>query len=521
MSRPLQTDEADFVIIGSGASGATAAVEFSENHFETIVVEEGEWYRREDFTENVYGAMATLFRDFGNQMSRGRSVIPVLEGCCVGGSTVMNGAIVHRLPEEVHASWLARDPGLVETLSYNALEKHSSDIESELQIGRNLEGLLPSLPVSHVLQRLGWKHQAMLRNAPGCQSTGRCLQGCPTGGKWSMEVTFIPRAVEAGARVYSGHRAESILWEGRRAVGVRCRLKSGGTKQIRARRGVVLAGGVMQTPRLLWRSGLGRGASAVGKHFQTHLGISIVAEMTQKAVSLEGPPQGIEITEFSGEKIKLATQLVPPELLFSRTALTGESLREALKRTQYYSSWTGSIQSESEGELRRHWTGNVSLVFTPTAKDMERVKLSLWNLSQLLFEMGARKIYPGIHGPEGFPTVLESVSQARKLLDLPLDPRSFLLSVGHLFGTSKIGSDPNQSVVDPDFQVHGVSGLFVVDAGVFPSNLGVNPQHSVMAIARAGAQAMIRAQKGRTIPMRLSGVKSEVAPTKRPMSKDW
>jgi len=54
----------------------------------------------------------------------------------------------------------------------------------------------------------------------------------------------------------------------------------------------------------------------------------------------------------------------------------------------------------------------------------------------------------------------------------------------HLFGAARMGTDARSSVVDPDFQVHGTEGLYVVDSSVFPTNLGVNPQHTIMALSR-------------------------------------
>jgi choline dehydrogenase-like flavoprotein len=58
-----------------------------------------------------------------------------------------------------------------------------------------------------------------------------------------------------------------------------------------------------------------------------------------------------------------------------------------------------------------------------------------------------------------------------------------------------MGADPRTSVVGPDFQTHEVRGLYVVDSSVFPTNLGVNPQHSIMAMSRLAAT---RLAAGRT-----------------------
>ena len=52
-----------------------------------------------------------------------------------------------------------------------------------------------------------------------------------------------------------------------------------------------------------------------------------------------------------------------------------------------------------------------------------------------------------------------------------------------MFGTARIGGDPAHSVVRPDFRHHQVDRLYVADSSTFPSNLGVNPQIPIMAVA--------------------------------------
>jgi choline dehydrogenase-like flavoprotein len=79
------------------------------------------------------------------------------------------------------------------------------------------------------------------------------------------------------------------------------------------------------------------------------------------------------------------------------------------------------------------------------------------------------------------------VDEARTLEEGPLDPRAYGFIATHLFGAARMGSDPHSSVVNLDFEVHGARGLYVVDSSVFPTNLGVNPQHSIMAVARLAA----------------------------------
>lgn len=65
----------------------------------------------------------------------------------------------------------------------------------------------------------------------------------------------------------------------------------------------------------------------------------------------------------------------------------------------------------------------------------------------------------------------------------PLNPERGVFASAHQMGTCRMGNSPKKSVVDPDGQVWGTRGLYVVDASVFPSASGVNPMVTNMAIS--------------------------------------
>lgn len=482
--------EADFIVVGTGASGATAGVVLAEGKQDVLLLEEGGWYQTKDFKEDLFSSMAHLLRDFGAQVAYGRSVFPIMQASCVGGTTVINGAIVHRLPYQVYQEW-AKDPAIAKELAWDRLERAALIIEGDLGIKANLAPLLPSLPVTETLKRLGWRHQAMARNAPDCHHTGRCLQGCPSGGKLSMERSYIPRAIGAGARLRVRCRVERVLIEERRAVGVMVSERpdprdGSGRKSLyfRARRGVVLAAGAVHTPLLLLRSGIRN--SQIGQHFQCHPGTAVVGLFDRPIVELEGPPMGHEILEFEG--IKLASQTLPVELLPARLPACGKELTALLGKSKYLSAWTCTIKSTAEGTVRPSWVGRANIRFNPSQEDMNRLRRATGLLSKFLFELGARAVYPGIWG---LPAQLTSPDQLGQIEHASLDPRDHSIVAGHLFGTCRLGGDPQRSVVGADFKVHGVSELSVIDASVFPSNIGVNPQHSIMAMARCAAEGML------------------------------
>src|SRR5512139_2376365 len=91
-------DAADVVVIGSGAAGATAARVLTEAGIDVVVLEEGPHVPTESLRGDVYTSFRRMWRDMGFQVARGRSFTPILQGSCIGGTTAINGAIIHRMP---------------------------------------------------------------------------------------------------------------------------------------------------------------------------------------------------------------------------------------------------------------------------------------------------------------------------------------------------------------------------------------------------------------------------------------
>jgi choline dehydrogenase-like flavoprotein len=127
-----------------------------------------------------------------------------------------------------------------------------------------------------------------------------------------------------------------------------------------------------------------------------------------------------------------------------------------------------------------------------TRRDVERVKQSIALLTRIMFAAGADEVYPGV---AGVPERLTSESQAQLIEAAQISRRDFHLLASHHFGTAAAGADPRRSVVAPSLQVHTVRGLYVMDASALPINLGVNPQHTIMAVVRRAAEWLANSER--------------------------
>lgn len=484
--RPMK-DGVDFVVIGSGAAGATAAVVLAEHGYTVALVEEGPWVRTREFGTELYPAMKKMFRAMGTAVTTGRSFMPLLQGRCVGGSTTINSAIAWRAPEEVIEDWSLRF-GLGEAVTMAALEPHYEALERELAVrpvADEAQGGNGTI-FGEGARKLGLEAHVIQRYDSGCQASAGCLTGCRHGKKLGMNITFVPRALRAGAKIYYSTRVDWIECRGGRAVAVFATMQGecgqGVPLRIRASRGVIVAASTVQTPNILRRSGVR--SRALGKHFQAHPGVSI-AGMFDRPVRMDvGATQGFNSLALLGsDRIKLESLSLPPELAMARLPGFGPALMHRLARYDHMAAWAVVIRAEAEGIVTERW-GEDRVRYTPTRRDMERARKGLRVLTEMMFAAGAREVYPGVHG---MPTVLHGPDEVSRWDEASLDPCAYNMLTSHMFGAARMGPDPRSSVVGTDFQTHEIAGLYVMDSSVFPTNLGVNPQHTIMAMARLGA----------------------------------
>jgi choline dehydrogenase-like flavoprotein len=485
-------DACDFVVIGSGAGGATAAHVLADAGRDVILVEEGPEVRDEDRGQGTGEAFFRLFRDAGTQVASGRSVIPVLQGRCVGGTTVVNGAIVWRMPEDAYERCFGAI-GAHDAIPLRALEARFDRIERDLSVDTTPDRLLGKngLLMRAAAAKLGLRGHSIRRNVVDCQGSSRCLEACPTKRKQSMERTYIPAALAKGARLRAGHEVHTIEVRGDRAVAVLGRTAEGVPFRIEARRGVVLAASAVQSPCILRRSGIGPRAH-VGEHFRVHPG-SAVSGVYPDAVKLwEGGTQTYEVDHFRSDGFKLETASLPLELAGVRMAGFGQSFQKKIIDYGRSAVWGVQVRAEGEGRVRPGPLG-ARITYTPTEEDMLRFRRGAKILCEMHLEAGATRVYPGVHGG---PEEITSPDELSRLDDLPLDPRAWSLIASHLFGTCRMAKDPRDGVVGLDFGVHGVARLWVVDASIFPTTPGVNPQHAIMALSMLASERIAEATPG-------------------------
>ena len=468
---------ADVVVVGTGAGGATVARALAAQGLDVLMLEEGPDLRARPTEPTARDALLGRFRNFGAQFAGGRTRIPIIQGRLVGGSTAINSAIFWRLPESIYAEWIAADPALEQQLPYRAISDASDEIERDLSVRAVAAEVMGNN--NRLLQRgaeaLGLSGNVIRRAESGCKGSGRCSLGCPSRRRQGMEVTYVPQAIALGARLLPDARVRKVRWKGRIAIGVEVE-RSGERTLIHARKGVVLCAGAVHTPWLMLRSGL-RGLT--GERFTAHPGFSVAGMFEAPVGQLAGATQGYEVTGLRAHGLKFEALGLPPGLTTARLPGAGAAFKQLSDRLEHLASWGCLVRPEGHGRVSRSVFGGPQVTLPISDADCARMLIGLQKLVELFFAAGATAVLPGV---AGVPHVID-----RPLSLSRLEPSQLSLVATHLFGGAIVGTDSTRSVVSPQFAVHGVDRLFVADASVLPGTLGVNPQGTIMAVARVAA----------------------------------
>jgi choline dehydrogenase-like flavoprotein len=494
--KTVLSDEADFVIVGTGAGGATAARVLSEAGFSLALIEEGSYLKPEDRPRELVDAMAIAVRGMATLSTDSLVPMPLLAGKCVGGSTAINSGIIWRTPDDVREVW-AREHGLDALVG--GLDPAFERIEDELSVRPTSAEIAGenNLLMQRGAEKLGLPGRFIHRNMKGCRGTNRCLQGCPNGARQSMDISYVPRALEHGARLHTRCRAERVIFEGDRASGVRGTVHGEdgrrlGAFEIRAKKGVIVSASAIFTPVLLLKSGVRH--RMLGRRFQAHPGAAFVGAFEEPVHMGFGASQGYEVP-MRDRGYKLEALGLPPDMLAARLPGAGREWQERVEKLGHYVQWGGVIRMEAHGRVRPGFFDGFAVRYEPTERDLEVAKDALWTTGRMMFAAGAHEVYPGI---VGLPEIVRSERELDEAMASRKLRRADLhLVASHHFGTACASRDPKVGVVDEQLAVRGARGLYAMDASVFPTNLGVNPQHSIMAVVWHAAQALAERASGR------------------------
>jgi len=514
--------ETDILVVGSGAGGSFMAAELAaRTHQRVLILEKGDFIEPTEFLQRERVMMPRIIdtefsvtQVFGVQIPTASTAVAV--GKLVGGSATINHALAFEPPRPVIRDW--HDQLGVE-FSYDDLVPHLEYIRKLLRIAPVPESQISgsNLALRRGAQKLGMPHHGVpQRNVHQCFGCGFCDLGCRYNRKLTPLNMVLPLAARHGAQVVANCRVDEILleqlpYDGRdgrshRVTGVLATLTdSRGNGQdlleVRARR-VVLAAGPFRSSRILLRSAVpslraSKDADvAVGKRFSTHATIEFFGDFDEPLYpSAATPPMGYFVKKYDVDDQLTAD----PAIHHVRYALEG-LLNHPLAYAQLFPYDSAENHQAMMKRLNQTMTLAVMFRDRPVGRIVEggfEYQLAeedragwldaLHTGARIMFAAGARRVFFNSRRT----LILNSPDQIESVLTRELVAQERLqITSGHPMGGCALGGDPRRDVVDSRGRSYDIDGLYIADASILPTSLGVNPCYTVYALARYIAHKM-------------------------------
>ncbi|MGE0614054.1 MAG: GMC oxidoreductase [Bacteriovoracia bacterium] len=515
-----EADRIDFLIVGSGFGGSTAAMRLAQKGYRVVVLEMGKRFRANDFPKTNWHARKYFWlpalRWFGFQKISLLRGVMLLHGVGVGGGSLVYANTLLKPGREIfrdpawpispdfpdweaelapHFESARRMLGVVR----NPLLSEGDELLRKLGQGLGVGASFEPADVGVFFGRGGKREPGVEVDDPyfggqgprrtGCLACGGCMVGCRHGAKNSLDYNYLYFAEKWGAEVVPETRVTRITpssgeyeieaesstapwWRPRRRV-------------YRARR-VVLAAGVLGTTSLLFRNRdlyrtlpgispcLGEsvrtngesllGATSFEAHRDFSKGLAIGA-----SIQLDSHTK-VEMVRYPSGSGALRLLTVP---LTSGGGAIGRPLK-----------MLGKVITRFPNLLRlllvRDWARSTAILLV-----MQSIDQSL----RLRFRRGKlRGENSGRPIPSYFPVAQDAAQRiAREIGGEPQNAFSEVLlrtpATAHILGGCRMGLDSAHGVVSPRQEVYGHPGLYVCDGSVVPANLGVNPSLTISALA--------------------------------------
>ena len=504
----------DVAIIGSGAGGGISAELLVKAGLDVVIIEEGPLRSSRDFNQLEAEAYPALYQDSAARKTADKS-INILQGRCVGGSTTVNWTSSFRTPAATLKYW--REHYGLTQLTSDALAPWFELAERRLSIR---PWTAPPNENNDLLQRgaakLGIGTLGIPRNVNGCADLGSCGLGCPINAKQSMLVTTIPSALDGGARLLVQSRAHEFeLTRGRVSALVCTPAALNGdvvgtsTTRVVARH-YVLAGGAINSPALLLRSGAPDPHQRLGRRTFLHPVVLSTAVFDHAVEAWSGAPQSICSDHFLEQYpvdgpigYKLEVPPMHPVIASTTLAGFGKAQAQALARFPFTQGLLALLRDgfhpESPGgRVSLRSDGSPALDYPLTDFVMEGARRAYLSLAEIQFAAGALTVAP-VHEMAHPYT---SWAQARQAIAaLPMKPLLTRLVSAHVMGGCSMVGDERLGVVRPDGVHWQLDNLSVHDGSLFPTSIGANPQLSIYGLVTKLATQLARRITGRDVAL--------------------
>ena len=538
------TDSFDYVIVGSGAAGSVLAARLTEDPAVTVCVLEAGPPDRNPWIHIPAGFIKTMvdpsvtwqFRTEPTEMTGGRR-IPTIQGRTLGGGSSVNGMIYNRGQPADLDNWAQRGNrgwGYADCLPYYRRSENRIGLSDDTR-GRNAG----AVPVTD----MDWIHPVSEAFIQGCIGLGIPRTRDYNSGS-QAGVGYFQRTIRNGRRVSAARaflhpamarknlevrtnaRASRILFEGKRAVGIRYLAAPGApAKEVRARREVILSTGTVNTARLLQVSGVGPAdllgrlgvpvvheLRGVGANFRDHYASRIVMRAKPGVETLNelsrGLKLGLQLARWATRRPNiLATAPSHVHVFWKSFEGLDQPDLQCVFTPGSYAAGKVYILDDYPGVTAGSWQHRPESHGWVRARSADVFEDPEINPNYLSDPMDVRVHLGGIR----LVRRMLSTPQLAAFLDVETLPGAeaqtddelldFAKKNGsttyHLIGTARMGpaTDPG-AVVSDRLLVHGMEALRIVDASIMPAMPSANTYATTMMIAEKAADFI----RGRQAP---------------------
>ncbi len=457
------TESFDVVVVGSGAGGGVVAGELAQRGRDVLLLETGPHLTAADFSRWEAKATHDLFWPIRFAHLPDGDVVAFLAGRCVGGTTTINTKVALRAHEKDVAKW-HEATGLTSDgstpFARSDLDPYYDRVEQRLGVRERSDWQKCVRTVAAGFEKLGHELEPVMAYTDGnCMHCGSCLQGCPTNAGKSTANTYI---ADAWARGLLELRPESavdrVVVDGGRATGIEY-TDAGGERHTVHADTVVVAGGALNTPQILKRSGLD--SAAIGANLGLHpvrlvYGLFDEPQDAHMTYPISSHCMDFQHDEDGGFVIECST--IQDPISFATTIRDEDGPMWGPRLTEAVSKF-------------RHWIGVLAMVNDE-------------NNASVVVEDGVERFDVAFNEREQ-RRLADSVYFSRKVLEAAGATQVCWTGIAstHVQGSCRMGDDPARSAVDRNGRVHGVEGLYVGDGSLVPRTMSVNPSLTIMALA--------------------------------------